>query len=87
MFFTNVDLNLTKDMTNPDYHISVYDYLGSSIEQSFFLKPVYEEEVTTTVKTCSKMISSDFEDISRDIVAKVIYVICKPEILWCAWSS
>ena len=56
----------------------IYDYLGVSIEQSLFMRPVDEEEVITTVTGCTKKRSSDFEDISMDTVAKVVSVICKP---------
>ena len=73
-FFTNVGLNLAKDIPNLDEHISVYDYLGL-IEKKFFLECVDEEEVIVTVKACTKKKSSDFEDISMDIVAKVIYAL------------
>ena len=59
-------------------NISMYDYLGESIEQSLFMRPVDEEEVITTVTGCTKKTSSDFEDISMDTVAKVVSVICKP---------
>ena len=58
--------------------MSIYDYLGVSIEQSLFMKPVDEEEVITTVTGCTKNRSSDFEDKSMDTVAKVVSVICKP---------
>ena len=64
-----------------DIHAIKYsslDYLGESIEQSLFMRPVHEEEVINTVKACTKKKSSDFEDISMDTVAKVVSVICKP---------
>ena len=77
-FFTNVGPNLANDITNPGENISMYDYLGESIEQSLFMRPVDEEEVITTVTGCTKKKSSDFEDISMDTVAKVVSVICKP---------
>ena len=38
---------------------------------------MYKKEVIITVKACTKK-SSDFVDISIDIVAKVIYAIFKP---------
>ena len=76
--FTNVGPNLANDITEPDENISIYDYLGVSIEQSLFMKPVDEEEVITTVTGCTKKRSSDFDDISMDTVAKVVSVICKP---------
>ena len=38
----------------------MYDYLGESIEQSLFMRPVDEEEVITTVTGCTKKKSSDF---------------------------
>ena len=79
LFFTNVGPNLANDITEPDEHISIYDYLGESIAQRLFMmRPVYEEEVITTVTGCTKKRSSDFEDISMDTVAKVVSVICKP---------
>ena len=78
LFFTNVGPNLANDITEPDENISIYDYLGESIEQSLFMIPVDEEEVITTVTGCTKKRSSDFEDISMDTVAKVVSVICKP---------
>ena len=66
-FFTNVGPNLANDITNPDEHISIsYDYLGESIEQSLFMRPVGEEEVINTVEGCTKKKSSDFEDIGMD---------------------
>ena len=77
-FFTNVGPNLANDITESDENISIYDYLGESIEQSLFMRPVDEEEVITTVTGCTKKRSSDFEDISMDTVAKVVSVICKP---------
>ena len=77
-FFTNVGPNLANDITEPDENISIYDYLGVSIEQSLFMRPVDEEEVITTVTGCTKKRSSDFEDISMDTVAKIVSVICKP---------
>ena len=43
--FTNVGPNLANDITEPDDNISIYDYLGVSIEQSLFMRPVGEEEV------------------------------------------
>ena len=49
ILFTNVGPNLANDITEPDENISIYDYLGVSIEQSLFMKPVDEEEVITTV--------------------------------------
>ena len=52
--FTNVGPNLAKAITNSDEHISVYDYLRGSTEQSLFLKLVGEEEVIITVKACKK---------------------------------
>ena len=58
--------------------MTTYDYLGESIEQSLFMRPVDEEEVINTVKGCTKKKSSDFEDISMDTVEKVVSVICKP---------
>ena len=67
IFFTNVGPNLANDITEPDENISIYDYLGVSIEQSLFMKPVDEEEVITTVTGCTKKRSSDFEDISMDM--------------------
>ena len=45
LFFTNVGPNLANDITEPDENISIYDYLGESIEQSLFMRPVDEEEV------------------------------------------
>ena len=45
LFFTNVGPNLANDITEPDENISIYDYLGVSIEQSLFMRPVDEEEV------------------------------------------
>ena len=78
LVFTNVGPNLANDITEPDENISIYDYLGESIEQSLFMRPVDEEEVITTVTGCTKKRSSDFEDISMDTVAKVVSVICKP---------
>ena len=77
-FFTNVGPNLANGITNPAENISIYDYLGESIEQSLFMRPVDGEEVINTVKGCTKKKSSDFEDISMDTVAKVVSVICKP---------
>ena len=77
-FFTNVGTNLANGITNPDENISIYDYLGESIGQTLFMRPVDEEEVINTVKGCTKNKSSDFEDISMDTVAKVVSVICKP---------
>ena len=66
-FFTNVGPNLANDITNPDeniyiYTLYIYDYLGESIEQRLFMRPVDEEEVITTVTGCTKKKSSDFED-------------------------
>ena len=58
--------------------MSVYYYLGGSIEQSLFLKIVDEEDIIITEEACTQDKSSDFEDISILIVAKVINVICKP---------
>ena len=80
LFFTNGGPNLANDITEPDENISIYDYLGESIEQSLFMRPVDEEDVITTVTGCTKKRSSDFEDISMDrpTVAKVVSVICKP---------
>ena len=78
LFFTNVGPNLANDITEPDENISIYDYLGESIEQSLFMRHVDEEEVITTVTGCTKKRSSDFEDISMDTVAMVVSVICKP---------
>ena len=77
-FFTNVGPNLANDIKNPDENISIFDYLGDSIEHSLFMRPVDEEEVITTVKGYTKNKSSDFEDMSMDTVAKVVSVICKP---------
>ena len=71
-FFTNVGPNLANYITNPGENISMYDYLGESIEQSLFMRPVDEEEVINTVTGCTKKKSSDFEDISMDTVAKVV---------------
>ena len=65
-FFTNVGPNLANDITNPAENISIYDFLGESIEQRLFMRPVDEEEVITTVTGCTKNKSSDFEDISMD---------------------
>ena len=76
-FFTNVGPNLANNITNPGENISIYDYIGESIEQSLFMRPVDEEEVINIVKGCTKKKSSDFEDISMDTVAKVVSVICK----------
>ena len=81
--FTNVGPNLANDITEPDENISIYDYLGESIEQSLFMRPVDKEEVITrypitTITGYTKKRSSDFEDISMDTVAKVVTVICKP---------
>ena len=70
LFFTNVGPNLANDITEPDENISIYDYLGESIEQSLFMRPVDEEEVITTVTGCTKKRSSDFEDISMDSVGQ-----------------
>ena len=78
LFFTNAGPNLANDITEPDENISIYDYLGESIEQSLFMRPVDEEEVITTVTGCTKKRYSDFEGISMDTVAKVVSVICKP---------
>ena len=50
----------------------VYDYLGGSIEQTLFLKPGDEEDIIITVKACTKVNYSDYEDISMDIFSKVI---------------
>ena len=77
-FFTNVGPNLANDITNPDENNSIYDYLGDSIEQSLFMRPIDEEEVITTVKGCTIKKCSDFEDISIATVVKVVSVICKP---------
>ena len=54
LFFTNVGPNLANDITEPDENISIYDYLGVSIEQSLFMRPVDEEEVITTVTGCRR---------------------------------
>ena len=51
-FFTNVGPNLANDITNPGENISIHDYLGESIEQSLFMRPVDEEDVITIVKGC-----------------------------------
>ena len=40
---------------------SIYDYLGDSIEQRLFVRPVDEEEVINTVKGCTIKKSSDFQ--------------------------
>ena len=78
-FFTNVGPNIANDITDPDENIFICDYLGESIEQSLFMRPVDEEEVITTVTGCTKNKSSDFEDINMGTVAaKVVSVICKP---------
>ena len=53
-FFTNVGPNLANDIKEPDENISIYDYLGESIEQSLFMRPVDEEEVITTVTGCTQ---------------------------------
>ena len=53
-FFTNVGPNLANDITNPDENMSIYDYLGESLEHSLFMRPVDEEGVITTVTGCTK---------------------------------
>ena len=56
--------------------MSVCDYLRCIIEQSLFFKLVDEEDIIIIVKACTKKKSSNFEDVSMDIVAKVI---CHPQ--------
>ena len=41
--------------------MSIYDYLGESIDHNLFMRHVDEEEVITTVTGCTKNKSSDFE--------------------------
>ena len=72
-FFTNISSKLEKKtITNSDGNLFIYDYLGGRIGNCLYLKPVYEEVVINTVKTCTRKKSTDFEDISMDIVANVI---------------
>ena len=79
LFVTNVGPNLANDITNADDNISIYDYLGESIEQSLFMIPVDEEEVITTVTGCTKHRDlQTLKMIDMDTVAKVVSVIYKP---------
>ena len=77
-FFTNITSKLAENITNSDGNFSINDYLGGMIGNCLYLKPVDEEEVINTVKTCTRKKSTDFEDTSMDIVANVIPVISKP---------
>ena len=54
LIFSNVGPKLAKVITNPDENISIYDHLGGRIEICLFLKPIDEEEVINTVKTCAQ---------------------------------
>ena len=79
LFVTNVGPNLANDITNADDNISIYDYLGESIEQSLFMIPVDEEEVITIVTGCTKHRDlQTLKMIDMDTVAKVVSVIYKP---------
>ena len=64
-FFTNIGYNLAINITNSDGNFSIYDYLGGRIGNCLYLKPVDEEEVINTVKTCTRNKSTYFEDITR----------------------
>ena len=74
---------MAKDITNSDGNLSIYDYLGGRIENCLYLKPADEEVVINTVKACTRKKSTYFEDISMDVVAKVIPVISKPVTYIC----
>ena len=63
LFFTNVGPNLANDITEPDENISIYDYLGESIEQSLFMRPVDEEEVITTVTGSQDVLKRDLQTL------------------------
>ena len=51
-FFTNISSKLANNITNSDVNFSIYDYLGGRNGNCLYLKPVDEEEVINTVKTC-----------------------------------
>ena len=77
-FYTNISSNVAKHITNSGGNFSIYDYLGGRIGNCLYLKPTDEEEVINTVKACTRKKSTDFEDISMDIVANVIPIKSKP---------
>ena len=77
-FFTNINSNSAKTITNSDGNFSIYDYLGGRIENCLYLKPADKEDVIDNVKACTRKQSTDFEDISMEILANVKPVILKP---------
>ena len=76
-YFTNISYNLAKYITNSDVNLSIYDYLGGRMENYLYLKPADEEVVINSVKACTRIKSTYFENTSMDVVAEVIPVISK----------
>ena len=69
-FFTNVGVNLAKNITLPKNDTTIYDYLEENIEHTMFLNPVDDQEIIRTVQNCENKGSTDFSDISMSLLKK-----------------
>ena len=77
-FFTNVGPTLAKHIPLPKDDTTSYDYLEENIEHAVLLSPVGDLDIIRTVQNCKNKRSTDFSDISMNLVKKVISKIVKP---------
>ena len=70
--------NLAKNIPLPKNDTTIYDYLEENTEHTMFLSPADDLEIIRTVQNCKNKRSTDFNDISMNLLKKVISLIVRP---------
>jgi len=76
-FFTNVGPNLAKHIPN-ERGVSISDFMQETNNNSMFIEPVDENEMVKTVSKLKNKTSTDYDDMSMEMVKSIINFICKP---------
>ena len=76
-FFVNVGPNLASKIEPPE-NINIFNYLGSSKQNSMFLKPVDEQEVFNIVHECKAKTSEDCDHLNMNLIKQIITAVIVP---------
>ena len=75
-YFTKIGPELARNIGTCECNFS--NYLPQSCDKSFFLNPTNVHEVTDTVRTLKRSKSSGFDEISVNLLKKIIHPIASP---------
>ena len=75
-YFTKIGPELARNIKSCESHFS--DYLPKTCEKSLFLNPTNLHEVTDTVRSLKRSKSSGFDEISVNLLKKIIHPIALP---------